>query len=30
MSAREITSANKGFVPFEPYEISFVLEFVFL
>ena len=25
MSARGMTSANKGFVPFDPYEISFVL-----
>ncbi len=30
MSAREMTSANKGFMPFDPYEISFVLESVFL
>lgn len=30
MSARGMTSANKGFVPFDPYEISFVLKFVFL
>ena len=30
MSTREMTSANKGFVPFDPYEISFVLAFVFL
>lgn len=30
MSAWEMTFANKGFVPFNPYEISFVLESVFL
>lgn len=30
MSAREMTSANKSFVPFDSYEISFVLESVSL
>lgn len=30
MSAQGMTSANKGFVPFEPCKISFVLESVFL
>lgn len=30
MSARGMTSANKDVVPFDPYEISFVLAFVFL
>lgn len=30
MSVWEMAFANKCFVPFDPYEISFVLESVFL